>query len=90
MTLFHDKNRSRSPRHEETASRYEIARTFVEFLAAVCFIIGSVFFFYESLQYAGTWLFLVGSILFAVRPTVRLVMEIHLARMKDVVKDTLS
>jgi hypothetical protein len=30
---------------------------------------------------AGTWLFLIGSILFAVRPTIRLALELHLARL---------
>ena len=79
-TLFDHSNRSKTARHATTTVRYEIARTLVEFLAALCFIIGSVFFFYPSLEYAGTWLFLVGSILFALRPTVRLAMEIHLSR----------
>ena len=61
--------------------RYEIGRTVIEFLAAATFIVGSVFFFYESLTYAGTWLFVIGSILFAVRPSVRLILELHLARL---------
>jgi len=60
---------------------YELYRTVVEFLAAVFFVIGSIFFFYESLLFAGTWLFLIGSILFAVRPTIRLLLELHLARL---------
>ncbi|AXS42617.1 hypothetical protein D1F64_13785 [Breoghania sp. L-A4] len=59
-----------------------MTRTLVEFLAAVAFIIGSIFFFYESLMFAGTWLFLIGSILFGIRPAIRLVMEIRLVSIK--------
>lgn len=76
--LFNRDNRSLTPAHEKTTTRYEIARTGIEFAAAVAFIVGSVFFFYDSLQYAGTWLFVIGSLLFAVRPAVRLAMEIQL------------
>lgn len=81
MRPFDHGLRSRSPRHAEILRRYEIARTLVEFLAALSFIVGSVFFFYSELMYAGTWLFVIGSVLFAVRPTVRLALELHLARL---------
>lgn len=81
MKIFSLSNRRASRSHEEIVRRYEIARTVVEFLAAVTFIIGSVFFFYESLIYAGTWFFLIGSVLFAVRPSIRLLLELHLARL---------
>ena len=76
--LFDHENRTRTPVHAKTTTRYEIARTAVEFAAAVAFIVGSIFFFYDTLQYAGTWLFVIGSVLFAVRPAVRLAMEINL------------
>ena len=81
LKLFDQDLRSASPSHAELVRRYELARTLVEFLAAVTFLIGSIFFFYDSLMFAGTWLFVVGSILFAVRPTVRLLLELHLARL---------
>ncbi|MBO0344595.1 YrhK family protein [Roseibium limicola] len=81
MKPFNQRLRTASHTHTEVVRRYELARTLVEFLAAVMFIIGSVFFFYESLTYAGTWLFVVGSVLFAVRPTIRLMLELHLARL---------
>ena len=79
MRPFDARLRRATPSHEELVRRYELFRTVVEFLAAVTFIIGSVFFFYDSLLFAGTWLFLVGSVLFAVRPTIRLALELHLA-----------
>ena len=81
MKLFDGVARHASPDHATLVRRYELVRTLIEFLAAVFFIIGSVFFFYESLLFAGTWLFLIGSILFAVRPTIRLALELHLARL---------
>ncbi|MFC4352776.1 YrhK family protein [Fodinicurvata halophila] len=43
----------------------------------ICFVVGSVFFFYQSLLYDGTWLFLIGSILFAAKPFIRLFHELH-------------
>lgn len=79
--LFDHGLRSASPDHAKVVRRYELYRTIVEFLAAVFFIIGSVFFFYASLLVAGTWLFLIGSVLFAVRPTIRLLLELRLARL---------
>ncbi|SDU01968.1 YrhK family protein [Stappia sp. ES.058] len=81
MKFFSSDLRRASPDHAELVRRYELARTLVDFLAAVFFIVGSVFFFYESLLFSGTWLFLIGSILFAVRPTIRLALELHLTRL---------
>lgn len=81
MKPFDARLRRASSSHEEIVRRYELFRTVVEFLAALMFIIGSVFFFYDSLLFSGTWLFLIGSVLFAVRPTIRLALELHLARL---------
>ncbi|MHC5654132.1 YrhK family protein [Stappia sp.] len=81
MKLFDARLRRASPSHETLVRRYELFRTVVEFLAALTFIVGSVLFFYDSLQVAGTWFFVIGSVLFAVRPTIRLALELHLARL---------
>ncbi|SMY06781.1 YrhK family protein [Flavimaricola marinus] len=62
---------------------YEIAYTMADFLAAALFVIGSVMFFSDAWQTVGTWMFLFGSILFACKPTIRLVRELHLAAMGD-------
>lgn len=48
--------------------------------AAAAFIIGSILFFFNSEQVPATWFFLVGSVLFAARPTVKVLREYHLAR----------
>ncbi|MEC9401498.1 MAG: YrhK family protein [Pseudomonadota bacterium] len=79
--LFDHSLRTASQVHVETVRKYELYRTVVEFLAALTFLVGSVFFFYDSLMYAGTWLFVIGSVLFAVRPTVRLMLELRLANL---------
>jgi len=79
--LFDDSVRTATPDHAEIVRKYELYRTIVEFLAAAAFVVGSIFFFYDSLIYAGTWLFLIGSILFAVRPSIRLLLELRLANL---------
>lgn len=81
MKLFDQSLRTRSKHHGEIVQLYEFLRTFIEFLAAVCFVVGSIFFFSPAWVYTGTWLFLVGSVFFAVRPTVRLLLEFHLTRL---------
>ena len=60
--------------------RYEIASILNDLLIAVWFIVGSVLFFSEDTATAGTWLFLVGSVQLAVRPTIRLARRVHLTR----------
>jgi len=79
--LFDDGLRSASPHHAELVRKYELYRTVVEFLAALTFIVGSIFFFYPKLVFTGTWLFLIGSFLFAVRPSIRLLLELRLANL---------
>ncbi len=79
--MFQRDHRQTSHAHAQAYARYELLYTFVDFAAALLFVVGSVFFFYDSLTYAGTWLFLIGSILFGCKPTIRLVREVRLAAM---------
>jgi hypothetical protein len=81
MDIFVVRRYDESQEHRETYSKYEILYSIVDFTAALTFIVGSIFFFYDALMTAGTWLFLIGSICFALRPTIRLVRELHLARL---------
>jgi len=81
MPLFHPENAVRSERHRSLYARYELARTVVDFLAALCFVVGSLFYFTAETTLLGTWLFLVGSILFAVKPTIKLARELALRRL---------
>ena len=83
MPLFHHENRQKTEATRRVWARYEIAYTFVDFSAAFCFVVGSIMFFSEAWLIPGTWMFLIGSILFALKPTLRLVREIQLYRMGD-------
>jgi len=81
--LFRSENRSKSARHESIYAMFEILYTVVDFAAAVFFIIGSVMFFYEEWMTTGTWLFVVGSFFFAMKPALRLIRELKLASIGD-------
>ncbi|MDO9408297.1 YrhK family protein [Patulibacter sp.] len=81
MKLLHPSLADLTPRHVELFWRYQVVRTGVDFSAAMCFLVGSAFFFFASLSRPADWLFLVGSILFAVKPTIDLVRSAHLRRL---------
>ncbi|WP_172299113.1 YrhK family protein [Pseudoruegeria sp. HB172150] len=86
MRLFRHENRDRNEDTRRIYAAFELVHTFVDFSAAVCFTIGSVLFFWDSTQTPATWLFLIGSILFAAKPSLRLAREIKLARMGELDK----
>ncbi len=81
--MFRPHSEQRDERSRAIYAAYEIAYTAVDFGAALAFVAGSILFFYEDLQTAGTWLFLIGSVLFALKPTLRLAREIHYAASGD-------
>ena len=60
--------------------RYETLSILNDFLVAAWFLVGSVLFLYPSLERIGTWLFVVGSGQFMVRPALRLAHRVHLRR----------
>ena len=69
--------------HEELIirQRYEVLSIVNDLLIGTWFIIGSILFFYESLAYIGTWLFLIGSIEMMIRPLIRLARRVHIQRL---------
>ncbi|WP_442487082.1 YrhK family protein [Halomonas litopenaei] len=69
--------------HEELVirQRYEVLSIVNDLLIGTWFIIGSILFFYESLAYIGTWLFLIGSIEMMIRPLIRLARRVHIKRL---------
>ncbi|MGR3363479.1 MAG: YrhK family protein [Maritimibacter harenae] len=83
MPLFRHENRQRSERSKRIYALFEIVYTCVDFLAAAAFLVGSFLFFSEDTQTAATWLFVVGSACFALKPTLRLVREIKLYSIGD-------
>lgn len=83
MKLFNPGNRSLSKRHQEIYAYCELTYTIVDFTAAALFVIGSILFFNEATVNQGTWLFLIGSIFFGLRPSIKLVRELAYLRMGD-------
>jgi hypothetical protein len=78
--MFDSRRATASPEHVAVYGRYEKLYNLVDFLAAAAFVVGSALFFFPTQQESATWAFLGGSILFAARPTVRVLREFHLAR----------
>lgn len=78
MALFDPANATRTPEHKRLHAFYSIAIVTINFLAAVMFVIGSVLFFSPATSTQACWMFLIGSIFFAVSPTVALLREIRL------------
>lgn len=70
-----------TPRHIAIYWRYQVVRTMVDFGAAACFVVGSICFFFVNLTTEADWLFLIGSVLFAIKPTIDVVRSIHLKRL---------
>ena len=70
-----------TPRHLEIFWRYQVVRTAVDFGAAICFVVGSTFFFFASMTTPADWLFLLGSIFFAIKPTIDMIRSLHLRRL---------
>jgi YrhK-like protein len=61
--------------------RYEALSIINDILIAVWFTVGSFMFFSDALTYAGTWLFVIGSIELLIRPAIRLTRHVHLQRL---------
>ena len=76
MALFNPDAKRQSPQHARIYAAYELVYTGVDFAASVLFLVGSILFFWEATTHFATWLFVVGSICFAAKPTVRLLREV--------------
>ncbi|XDA97141.1 YrhK family protein [Sulfitobacter sp. LCG007] len=81
--LFHRDRRHQNARSERVYAAFEIAYTVVDFIAALTFLLGSIMFLSEAWTTFGTWLFIVGSVCFTAKPTIRLVRELKLAAIGD-------
>ncbi|MDL4842175.1 YrhK family protein [Aquibacillus rhizosphaerae] len=57
---------------------YQILYNINDFLISLWFLIGSIFFFYESWKTIGIWFFVIGSAQLSVRPMIRIIHSIHL------------
>ena len=66
--------------HVVIQRRYDAAGALNDFLIAVWFLIGSVFFLSDSLIESGTWLFIVGSAQLMIKPAIKLFGLVHTRR----------
>jgi hypothetical protein len=82
--LFDPRNRDISPATARRYARYEVLHTVADFTAAALFIVGSILFFFEATTAIGTWAFLVGSVCFALKPTIRLAREAWLTKQHEI------
>ena len=83
MNLFRHENRQQN---EDTRRLYaitELVYTFVDFSAAMLFLVGSVLFFWPEYETPAIWCFVIGSACFALKPTIRFTREVKLALMGD-------
>lgn len=83
MKLFALENRTRSQRHRDIYAAFELAHTAVDLAAALLFVVGSCLFLQDAWRHVGTWLFVVGSVLFAVRPSLRFARELKYLSMGE-------
>lgn len=79
--MFNPRNHFRTKEHIQVYSFYERLYTTIDMLAGLAFVIGSLCYFNPNLTDTGTWLFLIGSLLFLARPLVRFLREFHFARL---------
>ncbi|WP_255437482.1 YrhK family protein [Thalassobacillus sp. CUG 92003] len=56
---------------------YHVLYTINDFLLGLWFFIGSIFFYFDSLKTWGVTLFVLASLQFVIKPTIRLVHEFH-------------
>jgi len=84
MTLFDSSRHSNSRQAKRFQARVELVYTSLDFIAALAFLIGSVLFLWPACQEAGTWLFIFGSLCFAIRPGLHFVRDLKLAAMGQI------
>ncbi|MCY1664196.1 YrhK family protein [Rhizobium sp. SL86] len=83
MALFYPGRALDNERTRRIYAVYELVYTAIDVAAAVLFIAGSLLFFREETQTAGTWCFLFGSFCFAAKPLLRIAREVSYWRSGD-------
>lgn len=81
MGLFDHRNRERNTDTRRVYAIYEIAHTLADFIAAISFLLGSVLFLWPEKETEAIWLFILGSVFFCVKPSLRMCRELQLWRM---------
>lgn len=82
--LFDPRASQRSSAHEQLYAAIELTYTVVDFAAAGLFIIGSILFFSPEAKAPALWCFLIGSICFALKPTLRLIRQFRYLKLDKI------
>jgi hypothetical protein len=83
---YHDPGQTE--RRKRIYAAYELWYTVVDVGAAICFLAGSLLFLSEETKAFGTYLFIAGSVLFLMKPAIRLLREVRYAANGEI--DTLA
>ncbi|AKI01046.1 YrhK-like protein [Hoeflea sp. IMCC20628] len=83
MALFKLSRHRKYVSDEEYYAWFELAYTTVDVSAAVLFVAGSIMGFYDDWSTAGTWCFVIGSVCFALKPTLRIIRELRYVKDND-------
>lgn len=83
MKLFRPSRHERYISDKQYYAWFELAYTAVDVSAALLFVAGSVMFFSQEWQTAGTWCFLIGSVCFALKPMLRIIREFRYVEEDD-------
>ncbi|XPV69821.1 MAG: YrhK family protein [Halarcobacter sp.] len=82
--IFYEKNNELDldigNKHIVLQRRYEAIGAINDLFIAIWFLVGSIFFLYDSLLHDGTWLFIIGSAQFLIKPLIKIVSLIHVSR----------
>ena len=81
MRLFDHDTRMRNADTRRVYAAYEIAHTAADFGAAISFLIGSILFLWPDDETTAIWMFILGSVFFCIKPSLRLAREVQLWRM---------
>ncbi len=83
MKLFRASIQTQSAKSRRIYAAFEILDTIIAFLAALSFLVGSVLFLWKEYEITAAWFFIIGSLFFCLKPTMRLLREIRLASLGD-------
>ena len=84
MRVFDPETRNLSDAHKRVYAYFELLYTLVDVLAAGMFIIGSILFLFPAWVTFATYLFILGSCFFALRPVLRLLRELKFLKMGEI------
>ncbi|MFD1797505.1 hypothetical protein FQV27_11895 [Paracoccus aurantiacus] len=74
---------ARSEEARVLKAKVEVAYTIANFVAAIFFLLGSIMAFWPSTGTLTTWMFILGSVVFAIKPTLNAWREVKLYQMGD-------